>query len=214
MSTYAWHTVRRPKDVWEQEQGAVMDFSDVCSSSQPESIDSSKGSVKEPCRGRKNPMQTSFTKATKPLFLQGSHVQFSPLSRKDLSHSGHIMGEAVACSAFSLWLGSPRMFPLHCSVHRILKALQGPRRPAVLSCREGEATVVPWHPHVVMPKMTTCYWKSESKCVGSDLLRKELICMPSLLHMRASADQASHVWLYTLLNSSAFLRLLLALSGS
>lgn len=61
------------------------------------------------------------------------------------------------CSAFSLWLGSPRTFPLHCSVHRILKALQGPRRPAVLSCREGEAAVVPWHPHVVMPMMTTCY---------------------------------------------------------
>lgn len=85
-------------------------------------------------------MQTSFTKAIKPLFLQGSHVQFSSLSRKDLSHSRphHERGYALP-SPFG-WV-----IP-ECFLYRIRKALQGPRSPAVLSCREGEAALVPLAP--------------------------------------------------------------------
>lgn len=63
---------------------------------------------------------------------------------------GYIMGEAMLCLLPLAGLSQSFLY-------RILKALQGPRRPAVLSCREGEAAVVPWHPHMVMPKMTACY---------------------------------------------------------
>lgn len=94
-----------------------------------------------------------------------------------------------------------------CFLYRVLKALRGSRKlPAVLSW-EGEAVVVPSHPHVVMPKMTTCYWKSEvllegivSRSMrGPTCLEKSWhacqVC--SMWGLRASiADKTSHAVMF------------------
>lgn len=40
------------------------------------------------------------------------------------------------------------------------------RRPPAVGVVQGEAAVVPWHPPVVMPKMTACYGKSEALLEG------------------------------------------------
>lgn len=53
------------------------------------------------------------------------------------------------------------MFPL-----QIPEGSQELRRPPMVGVVRGEAAVVPWHPHVVMPKMTACYGKSEALLEG------------------------------------------------
>ena len=63
----------------------------------------------------------------------GIYVPFSSLAGKELSLS------PLLATLLSLWLGYP----------------MGPRLPEW----EGEAAVVPWHPHVVIPKMTARYSK-------------------------------------------------------
>lgn len=67
---------------------------------------------------------------------------------KSFPTPGYVMGEAMLC-----------LLPL-AGLSQNVSSLQGPegssgtRRPAVLSCREAEAAVVPRHPHMVMPKVT------------------------------------------------------------
>lgn len=130
-------------------------------------------------------MPTSFTHAIKPLFPLGS-----------MRHSLLLLGKnfplsPLLATLLSLWLGYT----------------MGPRLPEW----EGEAAVVPWHPHVVIPKMTARYSKEESlleamsplsgswgsllqakrPCVvGSNLLGEEPTCTAGLLHVGSSCENS------------------------
>lgn len=79
-------------------------------------------------------MPTFFTHAIKPLFPLGSMCHSLLLLGKNFSLS------PLLTTLLSLWLGYP----------------MEPRRHPEW---QGEAAVVPWCPHVVMPKMTVRYSK-------------------------------------------------------
>lgn len=217
MSTHAWHTVCRPEDVWEQEQVAVMHFSDVCSSSQPESIDSSKGSAKEPCRERRNPMQTSFTKAINLYFYRDLMSNSLLFLEKSFPTPGYILGEAMLCPFPLAGLTqnvSSGFWRLFSDLGDLQFWIAGKQRQ-LWSLGTLTWWCPRWQPATESHK--EFLWVQGCRVW---LLRKEL-----MMHVRSApregfmwVEQARVVmqscWVYTVLNSSAFLQLLLALSGS
>lgn len=104
--------------------------------------------------GEEEPTQTSFTNAIKPLFLLGSHVQFSSLSGEELSPfptPGYIL--ATLSSPFG-WATPGNLGDF----------LWQQLRWGVAQGRRG--SVVLRHPHLVMPKMTACYSRSDALLPG------------------------------------------------